>query len=252
MTPYREGRLARSISASSRWPRRSGELHRYPVTCRNQPVRIVRVIAHDRSSAPGVAAEGYGQAPSLLGHSGDQRIVLLGKSGSYIIGSGFGGRRVMEHFLCSVMPAKGEWLCRRVSLIVIDLRGGPARRGVPQPTRNGGALDQRREVDRVSCRSFAANAVRLQLHALAHNLGNFMRTLGDLGGSGALVPCSATIRMRERIQIAALQSLLSLPREAHQDRRQGGQPTTIRVLCDIVMPRTLPRPGRSCQPDVAR
>jgi hypothetical protein len=30
---------------------------------------------------------------------------------------------------------------------------------------------------RLSCRTFAANAVRLQLHALAHNLGNFMRTL---------------------------------------------------------------------------
>jgi hypothetical protein len=30
---------------------------------------------------------------------------------------------------------------------------------------------------RLSCRSFAANAVRLQLHALAHNLGNFLRTL---------------------------------------------------------------------------
>jgi hypothetical protein len=30
---------------------------------------------------------------------------------------------------------------------------------------------------RLSCRSFAANAVRLQLHALAYTLGNFMRTL---------------------------------------------------------------------------
>jgi hypothetical protein len=30
---------------------------------------------------------------------------------------------------------------------------------------------------RLSCRTFAANAVRLQLHALAYNLGNFMRTL---------------------------------------------------------------------------
>ncbi len=30
---------------------------------------------------------------------------------------------------------------------------------------------------RLSCRSFAANVVRLQLHALAHNLGNFLRTL---------------------------------------------------------------------------
>jgi hypothetical protein len=30
---------------------------------------------------------------------------------------------------------------------------------------------------RLSCRTFAANTVRLQLHALAYNLGNFMRTL---------------------------------------------------------------------------
>jgi hypothetical protein len=30
---------------------------------------------------------------------------------------------------------------------------------------------------RLSCRSFAANAVRLELHALAYNLGNFLRTL---------------------------------------------------------------------------
>jgi hypothetical protein len=29
----------------------------------------------------------------------------------------------------------------------------------------------------LSCRTFVANAVRLQLHALAYNLGNFMRTL---------------------------------------------------------------------------
>jgi hypothetical protein len=30
---------------------------------------------------------------------------------------------------------------------------------------------------RLSCRGFAANAVRLQLHTLAYNLANFMRTL---------------------------------------------------------------------------
>jgi hypothetical protein len=30
---------------------------------------------------------------------------------------------------------------------------------------------------RLSCRTFVANAVRLQLHALAYNLGNFMRAL---------------------------------------------------------------------------
>jgi hypothetical protein len=30
---------------------------------------------------------------------------------------------------------------------------------------------------RLSCRTFVANAMRLQLHALTYNLGNFMRTL---------------------------------------------------------------------------
>ena len=30
---------------------------------------------------------------------------------------------------------------------------------------------------RLSCRTLVANAVRLQLHALAYNLGNFLRTL---------------------------------------------------------------------------
>jgi len=30
---------------------------------------------------------------------------------------------------------------------------------------------------RLSCRAFTANAVRIQLHALAYNLGNFLRTL---------------------------------------------------------------------------
>ena len=34
---------------------------------------------------------------------------------------------------------------------------------------------------RLSCRTFAANAVRLQLHALAYNLGNFMRTVAMPG-----------------------------------------------------------------------
>ena len=29
----------------------------------------------------------------------------------------------------------------------------------------------------LSCRGFVANAVRLQLHALAYNLGTFLRTL---------------------------------------------------------------------------
>src|SRR6266571_8362273 len=36
---------------------------------------------------------------------------------------------------------------------------------------------RRDQVDAAVCRTFAANAVRLQLHALAYNLGNFLRTL---------------------------------------------------------------------------
>jgi len=41
---------------------------------------------------------------------------------------------------------------------------------------------------RLSCRTFKANAVRLQLHALAYNLGNFMRTLALPQGFGAPNP----------------------------------------------------------------
>jgi hypothetical protein len=41
----------------------------------------------------------------------------------------------------------------------------------------GQGRQRRDEVARFSCRLFAANAVRLQLHALAYNLGNFLRTL---------------------------------------------------------------------------
>jgi hypothetical protein len=40
---------------------------------------------------------------------------------------------------------------------------------------------------RLSCRTFVANAVRLQLHALAYNLGKVMRTAGNAEGGGALV-----------------------------------------------------------------
>jgi hypothetical protein len=50
------------------------------------------------------------------------------------------------------------------------------------PPEPGGAMDQRGQArainwTRLSCRSFAANAIRLQLHALAYNLDNFLRTL---------------------------------------------------------------------------
>ncbi|MBM3395876.1 MAG: IS1380 family transposase [Betaproteobacteria bacterium] len=53
---------------------------------------------------------------------------------------------------------------------------------------------------RLSCRSFAANAVRLQLHALAYNLGNFLRTLAM---PEATEPWSLTSLKEKLIKIGA-------------------------------------------------
>jgi Transposase DDE domain group 1 len=82
--------------------------------------------------------------------------------------------------------AKVEWhrgeLCPRVGFIVTNL-ARPAERVVGFYNRRGTAEQWIKEGKgaikwtRLSSRSFAANAVRLQLHVLAYNLGNFMRTL---------------------------------------------------------------------------
>jgi hypothetical protein len=82
--------------------------------------------------------------------------------------------------------AKVEWhlgeLFPRVGFIVTNLRSSSKnivgfynQRGTcEQWIKEGkGAI----KWTRLSCRSFNANAVRLQLHALAYNLGNFLRTL---------------------------------------------------------------------------
>jgi hypothetical protein len=82
--------------------------------------------------------------------------------------------------------AKVEWhpdeLYPRVGFIVTNL-ARPAERVVAFYNHRGAAEQWIKEGKgaikwtRLSCRSFAANAVRLQLHALAYNLDNFMRTL---------------------------------------------------------------------------
>jgi len=82
--------------------------------------------------------------------------------------------------------AKVEWhpgeLYPRVGFIVTNL-SRPAERVVAFYNQRGTAEQSIKEGKgairwtRLSCRSFAANAVRLQLHALAYNLGNFLRTL---------------------------------------------------------------------------
>jgi hypothetical protein len=53
---------------------------------------------------------------------------------------------------------------------------------------------------RLSCRTFAANVVRLQLHALAYNLGNLMRTLAM---PKAAEPWSLTSLREKLIKIGA-------------------------------------------------
>ena len=82
--------------------------------------------------------------------------------------------------------AKVEWhpgeLVPRVGFIVTNLFR-PAERVVAFYNQRGTAEQWIKEGKgaikwtRLSCRTFAANAVRLQLHALAYNLGNFLRTL---------------------------------------------------------------------------
>ena len=78
---------------------------------------------------------------------------------------------------------------------------------------------------RLSCRTFAANAVRLQLHALAYNLGNFMRTL-------------AMPKTPEPWSMTSLREKLA------QSRCEGHQP---RPLCHLSDGR-----GRSATTDVQR
>ena len=96
---------------------------------------------------------------------------------SYQAGSWTKPRRVI---------AKVEWhpdeLYPRVGFIVTNM-SRPAERVVAFYNKRGtceqwikegkGAI----EWTRLSCRMFAASAVRLQLHALAYNLGNFLRKL---------------------------------------------------------------------------
>ena len=82
--------------------------------------------------------------------------------------------------------AKVEWhpgeLYPRVGFVVTNL-GRPAERVVAFYNQRGTAEQWIKEGKnairwtRLSCRRFDHNAVRLQLHGLAYNLGNFMRTL---------------------------------------------------------------------------
>ena len=82
--------------------------------------------------------------------------------------------------------AKVEWhpgeLCPRVGFVVTNLSRSPER--VTKFYQGRGTAEQwikegKNAINwtRLSCQSFRNNKVRLQLHALAYNLGNFLRTL---------------------------------------------------------------------------
>jgi hypothetical protein len=83
-------------------------------------------------------------------------------------------------------PRRVEWhpgeLYPRVGFLITNLTR-PAERVIAFSNQRGTAEQWIKEGKnaikwtRLSCRTFAANAVRLQLHALAYNLANFMRTL---------------------------------------------------------------------------
>jgi hypothetical protein len=105
---------------------------------------------------------------------------------------------------------KDEWhpgeLYPRVGFIVTNLAGRPSTSS-PSTTsevrRNNASRKGRERSNGRGChavRSFAANAVRLQLHALAYNLGNFMRTLAM---PKAAEPWSLTSLKEKLIKIGA-------------------------------------------------
>ena len=105
--------------------------------------------------------------------------------------------------------AKVEWhpgeLYPRVGFVVTNL-SQPAERVVAFYNGRGTAEQWIKEGKsamkwtRLSCRSMVANAVRLQLHALAYNLANFLRTLAL---PGEVEPWSLTSLREKVVKIGA-------------------------------------------------
>jgi hypothetical protein len=165
-----------------------------PVVARYQGMVRRRYFRGDAAFAnPEIEAEGMGYAIRLLGNRVLQdRIGCLLKrpvrrpphevrryyaSFGYQAQSWNKPRRVV---------AKVEWhpgeLYPRVGFVVTNL-ARPAERVVAFYNQRGTSEQWIKEGKgaikwtRLSCRTFAANAIRLQLHVLAYNLGNFMGTL---------------------------------------------------------------------------
>jgi hypothetical protein len=76
---------------------------------------------------------------------------------------------------------------------------------------------------RLSCHSFAANTVRLQLHALVYNLGNFMRTpaMPETAEPWSLTPPSLRAHAAERSHRCARRVPSCRHHAKPQDARQA-------------------------------
>src|SRR5262249_45915523 len=209
--------LARTAGASDRPLPRQGEAALFP---RRRGLRQSRDVRVPRS-------------PARRLHDSPANSVLQNKIG-YLLKRPVGRppHEVRRHFVSFSYQAQSwkktrggaakiEWhpgkLYPRAGFIVTNL-GRPServeafynQRGTAEQWIKGGkgAIKWTRR----SGRTVAATAVRLQLHGLAYNLGNFMRT-------------------RAMPKTAQPWSLTSL-READQDRRQGRQPRALRNLPD--------------------
>jgi hypothetical protein len=81
----------------------------------------------------------------------------------------------------------------------------------------------------LSCRTFAANAVRLQLHVLAYNLGNFMRTLAmpktaEPWSLTSLTHCDGEGRVRSSAALSSFGRCATCAGQAAITRRQYSRP----------------------------
>jgi len=97
---------------------------------------------------------------------------------------------------------------------------------------------------RLSCRTFAANAVRLQLHALTYNLGNVLRTLATpepikdwslTSLKDKLIEIGAKVVSHGRY-IAFQMAEVTIPRRMFQE--------ILRLIAEV-RPKPPPSPGRS-------
>jgi hypothetical protein len=169
--------------------------------------------------------------------------------------------------------AKVEWhpgeLYPRLGFIVTNMTR-PAERAVTFYNQRGTAEQWIKEGKnavawtRLSCRRFAANAVRLQLHALAYNLANFLRTLrfaeqlhrscrgcrtrGSLSMAGTLEPlCASSLFLMSSSLFAT-----AAVRTAESVNTQRPPCWSRRAHSDIVIGRLeycqKQSPNRNCQP----